>query len=162
VKEHRCGIGFDAHAFTDGRKLMLGGVEIDYHRGLEGHSDADVLIHAVIDALLGAAGLGDIGRHYPDTDRKYRHISSLLLLESAMEKLREAGWEVANIDATLIAQKPRLSGYIGVMQGTMARSIEIGIDRINIKATTTEGLGFTGREEGIAAMAVASICKQNR
>jgi 2-C-methyl-D-erythritol 2,4-cyclodiphosphate synthase len=155
----RCGIGFDAHAFAAGRKLILGGVQIDFDRGLEGHSDADVLTHAIIDALLGAAGMGDIGRLYPDTDRRYRNISSLLLLEDTAKKLSEAGWKIVNIDATIVAQRPRLSGYMGVIQGTLAGIMKIGLDRINIKATTTEKLGFTGREEGIGALATALIGK---
>lgn len=159
MSEFRTGIGFDAHVFAENRKLVLGGVEINYHRGLEGHSDADVLVHAVIDALLGAAGMGDIGRHYPDTDRKYKNISSLLLLEKTAGKLREAGWKISNIDATLVVQKPKLSGYIGMMQGTMAKWIGVGLDRINVKATTTEKMGFTGREEGIAALATVIIHK---
>lgn len=159
MNDFRSGIGVDVHAFADGRKLILGGVEIDYPRGLGGHSDADVLIHAIIDALFGAAGMGDIGRHYPDTDRKYKNISSLLLLEETVKKLTGTGWKIANIDATVVAQKPRLSGYVGMMQGTMAKWLGLGIDKINIKATTTEKLGFAGREEGIAALAIATIYK---
>jgi 2-C-methyl-D-erythritol 2,4-cyclodiphosphate synthase len=159
MKEIRCGIGFDVHAFTEGRKLILGGVEIESSLGLAGHSDADVLIHAIIDALFGAAGMGDIGRHYPDTDRKYRNISSLLLLEDTAKKIYDEGWKISNIDATIIAQRPKLSGYIGVMRGTLAKSLRLGIDQISVKSTTTDKLGFTGREEGIAALATAVIFK---
>jgi len=159
VNNIRSGIGFDVHAFAPDRKLYLGGVEIDFYMGLEGHSDADVLIHAIIDALLGAAGLGDIGRHFPNTNRKYKGISSMLLLKEVHALLVKDGWTISNIDATVIAQRPKLSGYIGVMQGTMANVLKIGIDKINVKATTTEYLGFAGREEGIAAMATAVVYK---
>lgn len=159
MKDFRCGIGCDVHAFAPDRRLVLGGVEIEYHLGLAGHSDADVLIHAVIDALFGAAGLGDIGRHFPDTDPRYRDISSLVLLEAALEKLAENGWSVGNIDVSIIAEKPKLAGYIDQIRDSLAGSMKLEKDRINIKATTTERLGFTGREEGVAAMAVALILK---
>ena len=160
VKDYRCGIGFDVHPFKEGRKLYLGGVEVDYHLGLAGHSDADVLVHAIIDALFGAAGMGDIGRHYPDTDRRYKNINSLLLLEAASGEIKEQGWNISNIDATIILQKPKLIGYFGIMQGRLAASIDCSLERINIKATTTEKLGFTGRKEGIAVMATATIYKK--
>lgn len=159
VKDYRSGIGYDVHAFAEGRRLILGGVDIDFPLGLAGHSDADVLVHAVIDALLGAAGLGDIGRHFPDTDGKFKGISSLLLLQETMRKLTGKGWTVGNIDVTVIAQKPKLAIYIEKMTGILADSLNLDIGRINIKATTTEGLGFTGREEGIAAVASATIYK---
>ncbi|MCP4567069.1 MAG: 2-C-methyl-D-erythritol 2,4-cyclodiphosphate synthase [FCB group bacterium] len=159
MKDYRSGIGYDVHAFAQGRKLILGGVEIDFPMGLAGHSDADVLVHAVIDALLGAAGLGDIGRHFPDTDDKFKGISSLLLLQETMRKLTGKGWAVGNIDVTVIAQKPKLAIYIEKMTRKLADSLNLDIGRINIKATTTEGLGFTGREEGIAAVASATIYK---
>lgn len=160
MKDYRCGIGFDVHPFEEGRKLYLGGVEVDYHLGLAGHSDADVLVHAIIDALFGAAGMGDIGRHYPDTNRKYKNINSLLLLEAASKELKEHGWNISNIDATVILQKPKLIGYFGIMQGRLAASLGCSLERINIKATTTEKLGFTGRKEGIAVMATAAIYKK--
>lgn len=159
-EEIRCGIGFDAHALVPGRKLILGGVEIDHPTGLAGHSDADVLIHAIIDALLGAAGLGDIGQHFPDTDDKYKNISSLRLLTATADKLHAAGWQIGNIDVTVIAQHPRLSGHVEMMKSRLSTAMKLFPEQINIKAKTTERLGFIGRDEGIAAMAVASIKKQ--
>lgn len=155
--ENRVGTGFDVHCFEEGRKLILGGVEIKYDRGLKGHSDADVLLHALMDALLGAAGLGDIGKHFPDTDEKYAGISSMKLLERVKELLDESLYLVANADITLIAQKPKVSPYTEEMRDNIARVLGVDRDRINVKATTTEGLGFTGREEGIACEAIASI-----
>lgn len=153
----RCGVGFDAHRFAKGRKLILGGVEIDHTHGLAGHSDADVLIHAVIDAVLGAAGLGDIGRHFPDSDEAYKNISSLILLETTRDKVMEVGWEISSVDATIIAQKPKLADYMESMRNILAPALNVDPDRINIKATTTEGMGFTGREDGIAVMAAATL-----
>ena len=153
----RIGHGYDVHRLTEGRKLTLGGVEIPWTLGLLGHSDADVLTHAVMDALLGAAGLGDIGRHFPDTDPAYKDISSLLLLQRVRDTLYGAGWKLGNLDVTVIAQAPRLAGYLPQMREELARALETEPDRINIKATTEERLGFTGRGEGIAAHAVALI-----
>jgi 2-C-methyl-D-erythritol 2,4-cyclodiphosphate synthase len=153
----RVGQGFDVHALVPGRKLVLGGVHIPHHRGLEGHSDADVLLHAVCDALLGAAGLGDIGRHYPDTDAQYAEIDSRRLLRDVAAKLAAARWRVVNVDATVIAQAPRLAPHFGAMVANIAQDLGVAPGAVNLKATTTEGLGFTGRGEGIAAMAVALI-----
>ena len=159
MNDSRCGIGFDAHAFAKNRRLVLGGVEIEYRFGLAGHSDADVLVHAIIDALFGATGLGDIGTHFPDTDEAFKDISSLLLLENARDKVLERDWQVGNVDATIIAQKPRLGPYIDSMRSRLAATLKVGQDRINIKATTTEKMGFTGREEGLAAVAIVSVYK---
>jgi len=153
----RVGQGFDVHAFCEGRKLMLGGVEIPYRLGLSGHSDADVLIHAVCDALLGAAGLGDIGHHFPDSDSQYAGIDSAKLLSSVVESLKDNGWRVSSMDTTIIAQEPKLAPYIEAMRKRLADVMGIGVDALNIKATTTEKLGFTGRGEGIAAQAVVLI-----
>jgi 2-C-methyl-D-erythritol 2,4-cyclodiphosphate synthase len=153
----RVGQGFDVHAFCEGRKLMLGGVEIPYERGLAGHSDADVLIHAICDALLGAAGLGDIGHHFPDNDPQYAGIDSMKLLVAVMQSLNKRGWRVSNIDATIIAQAPKLAPYIAVMRERLAKGMAVDTDAVNIKATTTERLGFTGRGEGIAAQAVVLL-----
>lgn len=159
MAETRCGIGFDVHPFALGRKLILGGVEVDFHLGLAGHSDADVLTHAVIDALLGAAALGDIGRHFPDTDPKYKGISSLLLLRDAAALLDRDGWRIVNVDATIVAQRPRLADHIDAMRQKLAVVLALDMTAVSVKATTTEKLGFTGREEGLAAMAVVSIRK---
>lgn len=153
----RIGQGFDVHALVAGRRLVLGGVEIPFDRGLEGHSDADALIHAVIDALLGAAALGDIGRHFPDTDPRYRDADSRALLREVGAKLAQAGLRVCNVDATVIAQAPRLAPYIDAMTSNLASDLGLARARVNVKATTTEQLGFTGRGEGIAAMAVALV-----
>ncbi len=155
--EMRVGTGFDVHRLTEGRKLILGGVDIPYEKGLDGHSDADVMVHALMDALLGAAGLGDIGRHFPDTDPQYKGISSLKLLEIVNERLHEVGYELGNADVTIIAQKPKLAGYISQMEENLARTLQADVKQINVKATTTEKLGFTGRGEGIAAEAVCMI-----
>ena len=155
----RIGHGYDVHRLTEGRPLILGGVEIPWTLGLLGHSDADVLTHAVMDALLGAAGLGDIGRHFPDSDPALRGISSLLLLERVRDLLREAGWELGNLDVTVIAQAPKLAGYLRTMEQNLANALAADPEQINIKATTEEQLGFTGRGEGIAAHAVALIKK---
>jgi len=153
----RIGQGFDVHAFVEGRKLVLGGVEISYHLGLAGHSDADVLIHAICDALLGAAGLGDIGHHFPDNDPKYAGIDSTKLLSEVMKSLAENGLSVSNLDATVIAQKPKLATYIPAMRERLSGLLGIELDLCNIKATTTENLGFTGRGEGIAAQTVVLL-----
>lgn len=153
----RFGIGYDVHRFAEDRKLYIGGVCIEYDKGLLGHSDADVLVHAIMDGLLGAAALGDIGKHFPDTDDSYKGVSSIELLKRVREILREKGYGVNNIDATVIAQKPKLAPYIEDMRANIADALNTDISRVNIKATTEEGLGFTGRGEGISAMAVASI-----
>lgn len=156
----RFGIGYDVHRLAEGRDLILGGVRIEHPKGLLGHSDADVLLHAISDALLGAAALGDIGRHFPDSDEKYRGISSFFLLEEVGKKIKEKGFQAYNIDATVIAQKPKLAPFIERMRLNIAEALNLDIAYVNVKATTEEGLGFTGKEEGIAAQAVASIiCK---
>jgi len=155
----RIGTGYDVHRLAAGRKLMIGGVDIPFEKGLLGHSDADVLLHAICDALLGAAGLGDIGRHFPDTAPKYRGISSLTLLEEVRRLLDEAGFRVNNIDATIIAEKPKMAPHIPAMVTNIASAFNADRSAINVKATTTEGLGFAGRGEGMAAYAVASIRK---
>ena len=153
----RIGTGYDVHKLTAGRALILGGVTIDHRLGLDGHSDADVLVHAVMDALLGAAALGDIGKLFPDTDERYRGCSSLWLLEQVGEALRRAGWRVGNIDATIVAQRPKLAPHLMVMRENIARKLDIPTNDVSVKATTEEHLGFTGREEGIAAQAVCLI-----
>jgi 2-C-methyl-D-erythritol 2,4-cyclodiphosphate synthase len=153
----RIGQGFDAHPLVAGRRLVVGGVEIPFDRGLAGHSDADVLLHAVTDALLGAAGLGDIGRHFPDTDPAHRGADSRLLLREAVAKIRAAGFAVANVDATIIAEQPRMAPHIPAMVANIAADLGIDATRVNVKAKTTERLGFTGRGEGIAAEAVALL-----
>lgn len=155
--ENRVGTGFDVHRLTEGRDLILGGVNIPYEKGLDGHSDADVLIHALMDALLGAAALGDIGRHFPDTDERYKGISSMKLLSEVNDILAGSSYSIGNIDVTLIAQKPKISPYIEEMRENISQVLDIDKNRINIKGTTTEKLGFTGRGEGIAAEAVCSI-----
>jgi len=155
----RIGTGYDVHRLTAGRKLMIGGVDIPFEKGLSGHSDADVLLHAICDALLGAAGLGDIGRHFPDTAPIYKDISSLMLLEEVRRRLSEAGFRVNNVDATIVAEKPKMAPHIPAMVTNIAEAIKVDRSAINVKATTTEGLGFTGRGEGIAAYAVALIRK---
>lgn len=156
----RIGHGYDVHRLVEGRKLILGGVEIPHTLGLLGHSDADVLLHAVCDALLGAAGLGDIGKHFPDSDPAYKGIDSTLLLKHCGKLLEEKGYAVGNIDATVIAQKPKLAGYIPAMAENIAACLGIKAEQVNVKATTEEHLGFSGREEGIASHAVALIIKQ--
>ena len=153
----RIGHGYDVHRLTPGRDLILGGVNLDYHVGLDGHSDADVLLHAVSDALLGAAGLGDIGRHFPDTDPQYKGADSLKLLEIVGRKVAEAGGRISNIDVTMIAQKPKLKDHIPAMQRNIAGALNIDPSRVNVKATTEERLGFTGREEGMACHAVCLL-----
>lgn len=158
----RVGMGYDVHKLTENRKLILGGVEIPWEKGLLGHSDADVLIHAVMDALLGAAALGDIGKHFPDTDPAYKGISSIKLLKHVAALLEQNGYEVGNIDATVIAQKPKMAPHIPQMRKNMAEALGISESQINVKATTEEGLGFTGRGEGIASQAICLLTeKQN-
>ncbi len=153
----RIGQGFDVHAFVEGRKLVVGGVEIPYEKGLDGHSDADVLLHAICDALLGAAALGDIGWHYPDTDPTYRGADSRTLLQEVGKKIGAQGYRIVNIDATIIAQAPRMAPYVARMIGNIAADLGLKPAAVSVKATTTEMLGFTGRGEGIAAQAVALI-----
>ena len=155
----RVGIGYDVHALVPGRRLVLGGVEVPFEKGLSGWSDADVLTHAVIDALLGAAALGDIGNHFPPGDPEYHDISSLVLLERVRDKLAEQGWKVGNIDATIVAERPALGGFVDQMREQLGRVLGIEAGRVSIKATTSEQLGFTGREEGIAVWAVALLDK---
>ena len=153
----RIGHGYDVHRLTEGRALILGGVTIPYEKGLLGHSDADVLVHAIMDALLGAAALGDIGKHFPDTDPQYKGISSMKLLEHVRLILEKNGYVVENIDATVIAQKPKLRPYIAQMEENIAKTLGIAKEQINIKATTEEGLGFTGTEEGISSQAICML-----
>ena len=153
----RIGHGYDVHRLTEGRELILGGVKIDYEKGLLGHSDADVLLHAVSDALLGAAGLGDIGRHFPDTDPKYKGADSLELLRQVAGKVAAAGCRVGNVDVTMIAQRPRLKDYIPQMEANIAAALGVEPGRINVKATTEEQLGFTGSGEGMACHAVCLL-----
>ena len=153
----RIGHGYDVHRLVEGRKLILGGVEVPHTLGLLGHSDADVLTHAVMDALLGAAALGDIGRHFPDTDPAYAGADSLKLLDHVVELLEEKGYQVGNVDATILAQKPKLAPYIEKMRDNLAARMKVEPDQVNVKATTEEKLGFTGAEEGIAAHGVALL-----
>ncbi len=153
----RIGHGYDVHALVAGRDLILGGVKIPHAKGLLGHSDADALIHAVCDACLGAAGLGDIGRHFPDSDPQYKNIDSRILLRKVKEALQTKGWKVANVDATVITQAPKLSPYMEQMVKNLASDLDVSSDSINVKASTTEKLGFAGREEGIAAHAVVLL-----
>lgn len=158
----RIGHGYDVHRLTEGRPLILGGVNIPFEKGLDGHSDADVLIHAVMDALLGAAGLGDIGGMFPDTDPQYKGIASTLLLAQVRERIEASGFCVGNIDATVIAQRPKLAPFIPQMKTTLAQTLVVDTDRINIKATTEERLGFTGRGEGIACHAVCLLEEESK
>lgn len=153
----RVGMGYDVHRLVEDRKLIIGGVEIPYEKGLLGHSDADVLLHAIMDALLGAAALGDIGKHFPDNDDRYKGISSLELLRQVGELLDEKNYVIENIDATIIAQKPKMRPYIDEMRKNIADTLKLDIDRVNVKATTEEGLGFTGAGEGISSQAVCSL-----
>ena len=155
--DFRVGIGFDAHPLAAGRRLVLGGVDIPYHLGLSGHSDGDVLVHAIMDALLGAAGLGDKGVQFPSSDPQYKDISSLTLLEAVARLVGQDGWRISNVDATMLAQKPKLAPYIQTMREQAGKALAIPVDRVGIKVTTTDYMGFVGREEGIAACAVASL-----
>ncbi|MBF0186215.1 MAG: 2-C-methyl-D-erythritol 2,4-cyclodiphosphate synthase [Magnetococcales bacterium] len=162
--EIRVGQGFDVHRWSPGRLLLLGGVQIPHEQGLLGHSDADVLLHAIMDALLGAAGLGDLGRHFPDTDPTYRGIDSRELLTTVHDTIRRQQWQVINVDATIICQRPKLAPYMPDMCREIARLLDIATPQVNVKATTTEGLGFTGRHEGVAAQAVVLLqrSRENR
>lgn len=153
----RIGTGYDVHRFTDGRELILGGVKVDHDKGLLGHSDADVLLHAIMDALLGACALGDIGLHFPDSNDAYKGASSIQLLKETGKIVKEAGYSISNIDSTVIAQEPKLRPYIDDMRANIADALGLDVDKISVKATTEEGLGFTGRKEGIAAQAVALV-----
>lgn len=157
MPDFRIGHGFDVHAFAADRRLIIGGVDIPHELGLAGHSDADVLLHAICDALLGAAGLGDIGRHFPDTDAEFSGIDSRILLRRVAGQLQQRRWRVGNVDATIIAQAPKMAPHIARMTAHIADDLGVAIDRVNVKATTTEKLGFTGRGEGIAAEAVCLI-----
>ena len=155
----RVGMGYDVHRLVEDRKLIIGGVEIPYEKGLLGHSDADVLLHAIMDALLGAAALGDIGKHFPDNDDRFKGISSLELLRQVGKLLDEKNYVIENIDASIIAQKPKMRPYIDEMRKNIADTLKLDIDRVNVKATTEEGLGFTGKKEGISAQAICCISK---
>jgi 2-C-methyl-D-erythritol 2,4-cyclodiphosphate synthase len=155
----RTGFGFDAHRLTENRELWLGGVRLEHEKGLLGHSDADVLIHAICDALLGAANMRDMGYHFPDTEKKFKNIDSKFLLEQTVKLIREKGYEIENIDSTVCAERPKLKNHIPAMQETLAKVMNMDVDNISIKATTTEKLGFTGREEGISAYASVLIIK---
>lgn len=158
---YRIGQGFDVHQFAEGRPLIIGGINIPYEKGLLGHSDADVLLHAIADACLGAIGEGDIGKHFPDTDKAYKDADSAILLQRVWELVRQHGYTLVNIDCTIIAQKPKMAPYIPNMQKRIAELLEGNVSQVNVKATTTEKLGFTGREEGIAAQAVVLLQKNN-
>lgn len=153
----RVGCGYDVHKLVEGRRLILCGVEVPYELGLLGHSDADVALHALMDALLGAAALGDIGKHFPDTDERFKGADSMKLTEHVVKLLAERGWQINNVDVTIIAQRPKLAGFIPAMRENVAKVLGVDLDAVNVKATTTEKLGFTGRGEGIASEAVASI-----
>ena len=159
-KQFRIGHGYDVHRLTEGRSLVLGGVKIPYERGLLGHSDADVLTHAVMDAILGALAFGDIGQHFPDSDPTYAGISSVLLLKKVASLMRNDGYNLGNIDITVLAEKPKLAGYIPKMRETLAQALSVPVSSVSIKATTEEGLGFTGAGEGIAAHAVVLLEQQ--
>ena len=160
IPDIRIGHGYDVHRLVEGRRLIMGGVEIPYEKGLLGHSDADVLLHAVSNAMLGALALGDIGKHFPDSDPKYMGISSLTLLRRVDELVRRQGYSVGNVDVTVLAQRPRLAGYIQGMRENIARALSLPIERVSVKATTEEGLGFTGSGDGIAAHAVVLCVAQ--
>ncbi|MBO5743877.1 MAG: 2-C-methyl-D-erythritol 2,4-cyclodiphosphate synthase [Clostridia bacterium] len=156
----RVGIGYDVHKLTENRKLILGGVHIPYEKGLLGHSDADVLVHAIMDSLLGAAAMGDIGRHFPDNDSSFKDINSLFLLEKVYELLLKEDYIISNIDATIVCQKPKLAPYIDQMRKNIAEVLKLDVNQVNIKATTTESLGFEGRKEGISSHSVCLIYKR--
>jgi 2-C-methyl-D-erythritol 2,4-cyclodiphosphate synthase len=153
----RIGMGYDVHRLIENRKLIIGGVDIPFEKGLLGHSDADVLIHAIMDSILGAAALGDIGKHFPDTDPQYKGVSSIILLNHVGSILEAKGYKIENIDSTIIAQRPKMSPHIANMKNNIAQALKIEADMINIKATTEEGLGFTGNEEGISAQSICLI-----
>lgn len=158
----RVGLGYDVHKLVEGRDLILGGVQIPYEKGLLGHSDADVLVHAIMDALLGAAALGDLGKHFPDTDPQYKGISSIALLEHVGHLLEESDYVIENIDATIIAQRPKMAPHIAAMRENVAEALGISVEQINIKATTEEGLGFTGTGEGISSQAICALKKAGK
>lgn len=159
LPQFRIGCGYDVHKLVEDRKLIICGVDVPYEKGLLGHSDADVALHALMDALLGAAAMGDIGKHFPDTDERFKGADSMQLTLHVKKLLQEAGWQVNNVDVTIIAQRPKLAGYIAEMRTNVAKVLDVAESAVNVKATTTEKLGFTGRGEGIAAEAVASIVK---
>lgn len=161
MKDFRTGFGYDVHQLAKDRKLILGGVEIPFHLGLSGHSDADVLLHAVCDALLGTLSLGDIGTHFPNTDKAYKNVSSLNLLKEVKQMIEERNYKINNIDCMLIMEEPKISSYISQMKNEIENILKIGIDRISIKATTNEKIGFIGRGEGIAAFATVSVVSLN-
>jgi len=153
----RIGIGYDVHALVEGRKLIIGGVDIPFERGLLGHSDADVLVHAIMDSILGALGEGDIGKHFPDTDEQYKDISSLILLERVYNIMKEAKYKIGNIDSIIVAQRPKMAPYINEMRSNISKVLNTDISNINVKATTTEKLGFEGKEEGIGSYSVCIL-----
>ncbi len=155
----RIGTGYDVHKLVEGRKLILGGIEISHSKGLDGHSDADVLVHAIMDSIIGALALGDIGKHFPDTDAEYKNIFSMDLLKRVNDTMKYKGYKIGNIDAVIAAQKPKLAPFIEAMRKSIASTLETDLDNINVKATTTEELGFEGREEGISAQAVCILLK---
>lgn len=157
----KIGFGYDVHQLVEERKLIIGGIEIPFEKGLLGHSDADVLIHAIMDSILGSLALGDIGKHFPDTDNKYKDISSVYLLSQVFKLMDEMGYEIGNVDATVVAQKPKLAPYIEDMKDKIAETLHTSVNNINIKATTTEWLGFVGREEGISSYSVCLLEKRN-
>jgi 2-C-methyl-D-erythritol 2,4-cyclodiphosphate synthase len=158
---HRIGFGYDAHRLVEGRDLILGGVKIPHEKGLLGHSDADVLIHAIVDAIIGALARGDIGQHFPDTDASLKGVDSFVMLKAVMEWVKEEGLTVNNLDTTIVAQRPRLGPYIATMQEKLSGVLDVGTHQINIKAKTGEGMGFCGREEGMEAFAIISLVKKN-
>ncbi|MCH7964790.1 MAG: 2-C-methyl-D-erythritol 2,4-cyclodiphosphate synthase [Bacteroidetes bacterium] len=157
--KYRTGIGFDVHAFADDRKLIIGGIEIPHEKGLAGHSDADVLLHSITDALLGSLALGDLGKHFPDTDQKYKDADSKILLRDSYDLIKEKGYKIGNVDAVISAQKPKLSPYIDEIRKVISKLLDTEIENVSVKATTTEKLGFVGREEGIAAFATVLVVK---
>jgi len=159
MSNSRIGHGYDVHKLEDGKKFVIGGIEIDHYKGAVGHSDADVVIHVICDALLGALSLGDIGKHFPDTDNKYKGIDSKILLQKVMNLVSEKKYQISNVDVTILLQKPKLRNYIDSMRDSLSKIMEISISQISVKATTTEGLGFVGREEGVAAHCVCLITK---
>ena len=161
MNNYRTGIGFDVHAFAERRKLIIGGVHIPYEKGLLGHSDADVLLHAICDALLGALALGDIGKHFPDTDPKYKNTDSIELLKNVFALIKSKNYIIGNVDAVVAMQKPKLSPYIEEMRKNISGALESSIEQISVKATTTEKLGFVGREEGVSSMATVMLVKNN-
>jgi 2-C-methyl-D-erythritol 2,4-cyclodiphosphate synthase len=160
ILDLRTGVGFDVHAFAEGKKLILGGIEIENEKGLAGHSDADAVLHAITDALLGSIALGDIGTHFPDDDPRYKNADSTIFLKKAHELLRNKGYYINNIDTVIMLQQPKISPYTQKMRQRISKLLDIGADRISIKATTTEKLGFVGREEGISVMAVATVVRK--